>query len=164
MALTRAQRIDRILKYYDRDVLAYKLDVTLPEGTDPTPILRDALRDLEPRRIQRLVVPALTDDEVKELSEVSSNRLVRPHRADWEAAALGEMTEVERERAAVKQTTAANKAAPSIQQVAKLYVAPVLEPVITPEGDVTMRVRKKFVVGSDGRPKEVPITKADDEL
>lgn len=74
-------------------------------GVDPTeddsdvdPI--DALEELPVQEVVNLIIEALLDEELKALPEVAGNDRVRDHREDWEAAARGEMVEVDREVAA----------------------------------------------------------------
>jgi hypothetical protein len=157
MAITKNQIINRVVGFYGVDTLVQRLDIELPELQDPVDVVKRALGDLRPRQLLVLLLPALSDAEIQQLDQVKSNRLVRPNRADLESAALGDMTELERERAAAKAAKDANAVSPSVEEVAKLYQAPTVEPVHAPNGGVAGFTRKKWIAGADGRPVEVEL-------
>lgn len=153
---TKAKAIDRITTSYTPLELATRFHMD-PDASSPDDI-KSRLRDLTRRELVRLLIPVLTDAEINAFDEVRSNRLVRPYRADWEAAILGEPTEVERERAAVKRAKQENDVAPTADQVAKLYIAPAVIPVMDPTGSfVDNVIVKKWVVNEDGVPVEVEL-------
>lgn len=141
--------IDRIMTFYSLPDLIARLGGDFPPDAD----IKQRLRDLQRRQLLELFIPTLSDDEIKALDEVRANRLTRPHRADWEAAAQDLPTELERERAIARLAKKESEAAPSIQEVEKLYRAPTLEPITSGDGPA-VKV-KKWVVGPDGRPVEV---------
>jgi hypothetical protein len=153
MALTKAQTIDRIVTFYGVDALINRFSLTLDPELPPDRLVKQYLRDLRPRHLLQLALPALTDDEIKDMPDVKANRLVRPIRRDLEAAALGEMVELERERAAAKATKEVNDVAPSRDVIDKINTAPL--PV--PMGPDSPAVMKQWVQGSDGRPEQVDV-------
>lgn len=151
MALTKAQIIDRVISFHGVDPLIVRLNLTPDPDLSPDKLVRQALRDLKPRQLLLLLLPALSDDELKTLDDVKANRLVRPIRRDLESAALGEMVELERERAAAKHAKEVNDAAPSAAEIAKFNTAPIPEPA-KPGEPVILR---QWVQGDDGRPIQV---------
>lgn len=134
---TKAQVIQRIIEQMPLESFdfLYSQDATTGAPLPPTAEEVTAfLRDQDRRYLIRLFVPLLTEQELADLDEVRSNRLVRPHRADRLSAALGEPTEIERERAAVKTTKDLNAVAPSQEDAAKLYTPIQVQSVLSDDG------------------------------
>lgn len=104
--------IDKPLAEHDKDelvALARRVGVERREGdpmeVDPetgelVELPQEVLAELEPGAVVERIVESLSDSELRALPGVKGRKGVRAHRADWEAAARGELVEVEREEAA----------------------------------------------------------------
>jgi hypothetical protein len=142
---TKAQMITVVVNRYDRTLLP--IEPTMDELTGQLMPISDTdvkgyLQQFQ-RRDRQLLYPfvtSLTDAELKQLDDVIQNQLVRPMRADWIAAALGDMTELERERAAVKTSKDGNKAAPTSEDVDVLYRPVQVQVQMDPEGSFVENV------------------------
>lgn len=81
------------------------------EGTLPEEERRERLQEESKERLVTKLIEGLDDNELKTIPVVAARARVRDHRLDWEAAARGEMIEVEREEAARDQAARENAAA-----------------------------------------------------
>lgn len=76
------------------------------------------------RKLMEAIVASYSDDELRALPDVTSHAKVRDHRADWEAAVLGDMVEQEREEGAHALADYENELAPSIEEIEDMNTPP----------------------------------------
>lgn len=133
------------------------------DGSPATPVAVPTAQELRDqftkRELLRMLLPFIGDDELSKIQEVVSNRLVRPHRGDYESVILDEPVEVEREAAAKKRARDENNDAPSEEDTAKLYTPPVIEPTMSSDGSFveSITVRKWEMDPSSNTPVMVEV-------